>query len=101
MYTFRTITSSNKQINQLIGDDYSFIDSHVNYDEFSDVFLECFGINHIADLDETANELTKTCHAFLEYKGEYIPLYVKNNYYIMTESGKTFSNLSYRQVEKK
>jgi hypothetical protein len=101
MYTLRTVTESNKQINQLIGDLYSVIDRHVNYDEFSDVFFDCFGVKHVADLDETSNEFTKSCHGFLEHKGEYIPLYFKNNYYIMTESGKTFSNLSYKQVEKK
>lgn len=96
MYTLRTMTAKNKQINQEIGNVYSLIERDFNYEEFSDAFKIVFGRNHVADLDNTADDFTKECHAFIECMGATIPLYKHSCYYIMTESGKTFSNLSYK-----
>lgn len=95
MYTLRTMTAENKQTNLAIGNVYSIICRDSNYDEFADTFLLIFGLKHVADMDEGSVEITKSCHGFVQIKGDCIPLYKKNKYYIMTESGKTFSNLSY------
>lgn len=97
MYTLRTITDNNIQQNESIGDKYSWVDKLSNYTEFQKLFLEAFNENHVADLDPTSTTLTKECEGFLLYKGEILPLFSKNRYYIMTESGKTFSNLSYNK----
>lgn len=97
MYTLRTVTRSNKQINTIIGSTYSVVERHSNYDEFSDIFKEIFGVDHVADLDENSNELTKSCYGFIQTTiDNTIPLCMHTNYYIMTENGKTFSNLSYK-----
>lgn len=96
MYTLRTILANNKQINQSIGNVYSIVERDFNYQEFCDMFKMVFGRNHVADLDETADNFTKECHAFIQFMGDTLPLYKHSNYYIMTESGKTFSNLSYK-----
>lgn len=96
MYTLRTITAENKQTNRAIGNVYSVIARDESYNEFSDLFFRIFGIRHVADMDEEySSDLTKSCHGFIEYAGDYIPLHKGIKYYIMTESGKTFSNLTY------
>lgn len=96
MYTLRTVEANQKQTNQLIGDLYSFVDRDSNEEEFSDIFKDLFGKPHVADLDDTADDHTKNVYGFIQHLGCTIPLYKENAYYIMTESGKTFSNLSYR-----
>lgn len=93
-FILRTVTEGNREINQLIGNTYSFVDRDFDYTEFCDSFEKAFGRCHVADLDETANEHTKNVYGFVLWYGESIPLYKDHNYYIMTESGKTFSNLS-------
>lgn len=96
MYTLRTVDANQKQTNQLIGSIYSLIDRDSNYDEFSDNFRMLFGKPHVADLDENSDEHTKNVYSIIDFMGNMIPLYKNTAYYIMTESGKTFSNLSYR-----
>jgi len=96
MYTLRMVDSNQKQTNQLIGNIYSLIDRNSNYNEFSGNFRMLFGKSHVADLDENSDEHTKNVYAILDFMGDMIPLYKDTAYYIMTESGKTFSNLSYR-----
>ena len=96
MYTLRTITGNKTQVNKLIGNTYSLVHRDESYDEFSDMFFNIFGVKHVADLDENSNDFKKNCYGFLSIDiNETIPLYKDLSYYIMTESGKTFSNLSY------
>lgn len=96
MYTLRTITPDGVQINECIGPDYIFICRDSAYDVFSDTFFNQFGIKHVADLCQTATETTTRCHGFIKLKNEdIVTLWKSNKYYIMSDSGKTFSNLSY------
>lgn len=96
MYTLRTVEANQKQTNQLIGDLYSFVERDSNYEEFYDIFKELFGKAHVADGCETADDHTQNVYGFIQHMGNTIPLYKNGSYYIMTEYGKTFSNLSYR-----
>lgn len=97
MYTLRKI-SDNIQSNIEVGTNYSVINSETNYEEFSKTFEACFNEKHVADLDEKSDEITKNCYAFVVGSGGTIilPLYRKQENYIMTESGKTFSNLTHK-----
>lgn len=96
MYTLRKVTESNTQINLAIGDSYTYVNREQNYEDFKKDFYNYFQKNHIADLDETADKHTKEVFAFISFQGQIYPLYKNDSYYIMTENGKTFSNLSYR-----
>lgn len=97
MYTLRKIFD-NVQHNQLIGDEYSLVDRESNYDEFCRAFEVTFGSKHVADDDTEATTFSKSCYAILFVNGgsATIPLYKKQSNYIMTDSGKTFANLTYR-----
>ncbi|WP_102980126.1 hypothetical protein [Chryseobacterium scophthalmum] len=96
MYTLRTVTSENRQNNQEIGKIYDYVDKDSCYTDFCELFHTAFERKHIADLDDTANHYTKNCFGFVRTTEEIIPLYKDHSYYIMTESGKTFSNLTYK-----
>ena len=93
MYTLRTVAPSSKQSNQSVGDFYSVIERDFNYPEFAVNYKEFFGKEHSSEMsdDEGYN-----VYAFVQHFGTTIPLYENSSYYIMTESGKTFSNLSRR-----
>jgi hypothetical protein len=97
MYTLRKIVA-NKQHNELIGNEYVLIEKETNYEAFSTAFETCFGTNHRSDGDSESTQYSKDCYAMLICKGggEFIPLFKTQSYYIMTESGKTFANLTYR-----
>lgn len=96
MYTLRRITENNTQINLSIGDSYCYVDREHNYEDFQKDFNNYFQKNHVADLDDTADRDTQLVYGFISYQGNIIPLYKNQMNYIMTESGKTFSNLSYK-----
>lgn len=96
MYTLRRITEDNTQINLSIGESYCYDDREQNYEEFKNHFHNYFQKNHVADLDNTADNDTKLVYGFISFQGNLMPLYKNQMNYIMTESGKTFSNLSYR-----
>ena len=83
-------------MNQMIGDGYTLIHRETNYDDFCKTFEAVFQIKHVADLDETSNEDTKDCYAFV-CNGLFVqPLYKNHKNFIMTSGGKTFDNLSYK-----
>lgn len=97
MYTLRKVIEKN-QWNKLIGDEYSLIERDVDYEEFQLVFKTFFGKNNVADLDSESDRFTKETYAFIVLPiVEPIPLYKGHYNYIMTDSGKTFSNLTYRR----
>lgn len=97
MYTLRTI-KDNIQTNECLGKDYKVIERHSNYEEFQKVYLRFHDKNHVADLDTESDNFSKENYIFIIHnKGsEIIPLYKDRKNYIMTENGKTFSNLSYK-----
>lgn len=97
MYTLRKIIDG-IQSNQSIGEEYQFIDREVNYSEFQKTYKVLFEKEHVADLDESSDNFSANCYGFIICNGgsKIIPLYKKQWNYIMTESGNTFSNLTYK-----
>jgi len=96
MFALRTIIEK-RQYNKALGHEYQIIERDVEYEDFCDFFKETFGYNHVADLDGNSDNYTKNCYAFVitqDFKP--VPLYKLQKNYIMTESGKTFSNLTYK-----
>jgi hypothetical protein len=93
MYTLRKVID-NIQSNQEIGNDYQVVERFLNYDEF----CKAFERTHVADLDGTSDNYTKNCYAILTVNGgsSFIPLYMNQQNYIMSDSGKTFSNLTFK-----
>lgn len=96
MFALRKIIG-NSQTNYALGVEYTVVEREVECEKFSEVFLKSFGYSHVADLDPESDNYTKNCYAFiLTQDFDAIPLYMKQKNYVMTESGKTFSNLTYR-----
>ena len=83
-------------MNQVIGDGYTYINRETNYDEFCRSFKVYFDKDHVADLDEESDGDTKNCYAFVVNGAFLQPLYKNQKNFIMTESGKTFDNLTCR-----
>ena len=83
-------------MNFVLGNSYTFVSRHENYDEFCKSFRYSFGRDHVADLDESADQDTKNCYAFVsnEDGNKLYALFQNQKNYIMTENGKTFSNVS-------
>lgn len=96
MYTLRTVESNQKQTNEFIGSFYQFIERDSSYEAFCSTFKNVFQRDHVADLCETADQYTKNVYGFIVTNNGTNPLYKDNSYYIMTENGKTFSNLTYK-----
>lgn len=99
MYTLRTITKDGVQRNDCLGDNYSIVHRDYNYDKFALAFKAEFGRDHVADTDPESDSYTKDCYAILlALDGSKVyPLYKKTFYFIMSDSGKTFDNLSYKR----
>lgn len=96
MFALRKIIG-NTQTNYSLGIQYQVIEKSVDYDAFKATFLHCFGYEHVADLDNKSDNYTKNCYAFLTTPDfDPIPLYLNQKNYVMTESGKTFANLTYK-----
>jgi hypothetical protein len=96
MYTLRRISCDGVQMNQAIGETYTYIHREWTFDEFCKMFESYFERKHVADLDETSDIDTKNCYAFV-VNGSFVqPLYKNQKSFVMTESGKTFDNVSYK-----
>lgn len=97
-FILRKVLNDNTYTNSVLGNQYQVIERETNYDEFSKAFKNNFDKFHVADLDPTSDNFTQNCYAFLVIEGgsKLIPLYKKQWNYIMTESGKTFENLTYK-----
>lgn len=97
MFILRRINSNGVQMNKALGDGYTFIGRAENPDYFRETFKVYFDKDHVSDNDKTSDDDTKKCYAFVAYNGGAImPLYKIQKSYIMTESGKTFANISYK-----
>lgn len=99
MYTLRRMLNNNNyQSNVFIGDSYDYVDRETAYDEFEKVFHKYFSKQHVSDIDTRSDDDTRSVCGFVIYgEGSKIqPLYIGQRTYIMTESGQTFSNLTYR-----
>lgn len=97
MYTLRSFEDGIES-NQSIGNNYQVINRKVNYEKFCEAFAKTWGKNHVADLDDESDKYTKNTYAFLVVDGgsKLIPLYKGMLYYIVSENGKTFDNLTRR-----
>lgn len=96
MYTLRTFTE-NSEVNNSLGRHYEVVRREESYERFSELYLQRFGKHHVADLDKQSSEETKRCYAILvTYEEEQIPLFKGQSNYIVTDSGKTFSNLTFK-----
>lgn len=97
MYTLRKIANG-IQSNINVGNEYSLVERDANPESFKETYLINFGKMHVADLDPESDSFSKNCYAFIvtEGGGQFIPLYLNQFAYIMTDSGKTFANLTYK-----
>lgn len=86
MFILRRITGEGNQVNLCLGDHYNLVEEHQT--EIFKNTLEIFGSGNDDGI----------IYAFLVYNmgGDVHPLYRPSTYYIMTESGKTFANLTFR-----
>jgi hypothetical protein len=96
MFILRRISSEGIQMNQTIGESYTYIGRFENAEEFRRCFKKYFERDHVADLDDTSDDDTKQVYCFISNGSLHQPLYMRQQNYIMTDSGKTFSNLSWR-----
>lgn len=97
MFILRTISKDMVSLNKELGDEYEVISRFESYDLFKDIFKDVFYQDHVADGDPGANKSTKSCIGFLQARTSTFPLYDDEKYYVMTENGRTFENLSYHQ----
>ncbi len=97
MYTLRKVID-NIQSNQELGSEYHFIDRESNFDEFCRTYKIHYETAHVPDSDEASDNFSRNCYAFILNNGgsNIIPLYKNQKNYIMSENGKTFSNLTHR-----
>lgn len=96
MFVLRRISGERIEMNKVIGDGYTVIDRESNYEEFKRVFEHYFEKRCFANLDPEGDSDTKNCYAFVTNDSIIQPLYKNQQNYIMSENGKTFSNLTYR-----
>lgn len=97
MFILRIIDRENDEMNLSLGDSYNVVDRFSNYDHFCRCYKLHFGNNHIADLDESSDDISKNIFRFITYGpyGETLqPINLKHQNYIMTDSGKTFCRLT-------
>jgi hypothetical protein len=89
MYTLRKIAENGVEFNISLGDNYCLIHSERNSEEFEKSFEDFWKEKHDPYKNET--------YAFVCKNGyELIPIFKKDFNFIMTDSGKTFSNLTYK-----
>lgn len=89
MFILRRITGEGCECNTCLGESYHYVNSEVNKVEYERVFS-----NYFHGIEKPPFEV----YGFLIYDdgGETIPLHRPSRYYIMTDSGKTFANLTFR-----
>jgi len=98
MFALRKIID-HREYNYVLGVEYQIIERFVEPEVFCVAFKHCFGYNHVSDKDSKSDNYTQNCYAFiLTPDFEHIPLYMKQKNFIMTESGKTFDNLTYKLI---
>lgn len=97
MYTLRKINGDGLESNQIIGPFYVIVFRQYNYDEFCRSFKAFFNMDHVPDDHPEAGDFSKQCYAFINNGSSFFePLYKGQRNYIMTESGQTFANVSFR-----
>jgi hypothetical protein len=96
MFILRRISSQGIEMNQEVGDEYTYINKYLNYDEFCKCFEKYFKKPHVADLNQIVDFDTEHVYAFVCHIDFVQPLYDNQFNYMMTGEGNTFCNLSER-----
>lgn len=89
MYTLRKIAENGVEYNTSLGNEYTLIHSERNVKEFNESFKLFWNETYDPDKNNTFAFITKE-------GGILIPLFKNQFNFIMTDSGKTFSNLTYK-----
>lgn len=96
MFVLRTISNGGSESNIAIGNEYTVIYRETNNIVFSQSYCSYFDIDVVLELEPASNKPEAQCFAFVVYQdGSKIwPLYCNDHYYMMTETGSTFNNLT-------
>ena|SRR3990167_8219134 len=96
MFILRRITSEHRTLNTIIGENYSVVynGSKDDQQEFDAMFKRMFVID--VKSNNYIREMKEEVYAFIisDSGSRCEPMYKKSYYYVMTESGKTFENIS-------
>jgi len=94
MFILRRYTGENHEVNQCLGDSYNLVRKEVNFDEFKKAYTS---FAEGLEWDED-NFISNKIYSFIIYNNgaDIIPLYRPSSYYIMTERGNTFANLTFK-----
>ncbi len=90
MLILRTILESGEESNQDLGDNYHLLRKNQDDDRFNQL-LE---YTTVADKYKTDVFAVVSTYSYVKH----IPLFKNNKYYIMTDSGKTFTNLTHHEA---
>lgn len=86
MFYLRRITKDKTAINITLGESYNWIQKDVSPEQFRNIFKDFYS-------DESDDPDRIDSFIISEGGRNIIPIYNTNNYYIMTENGKTFQSL--------
>lgn len=90
----------NIEINKLLGNEYEFIHRDWNKETFRKSYKKYFEKEHVADGSESSDIHSQMVYAFIINQDlEVRPLYKNHFNYIMTETGKTFANLTFKDKD--
>lgn len=93
MYTLRSLTSEGHESNIALGNNYTFISRKYAKEAFERVYKNAYESSGKA-FEENPNE---DCYGMIQSENvNFIFLWKQESNYIMTETGKTFSNLTYK-----
>lgn len=97
MFTLRRITGDRAEINDFIGESYTFIGRERSPKLFAEIFKDIFKKDQAA-FDPKSEEPDNRVYAFVVYfPGTYRQaLYANQEAYIMTSGGETFANVSFK-----
>jgi len=96
MLVLRRFSENGVEMNQVIGKGYTYIHREINPKQFRETYREYFKKDHVADDDPTSDKESKNCYAFVCEGALIQALYKTQKAFMMTESGQTFSNLTYK-----
>ena len=88
MFYLRRVLENNVINDQVLGSNYSLIESFTNQDEFNRNYKILFKLSPEEDI-----EWSGSIFGFIVTDSDIIPLYKKSKYYVMTENGKTFNTI--------
>jgi len=93
MYTLRKVPSSGVQINIVLGGNYAVVTRESNEKEFVRMYEAMHGCNENSSVTDDED-----VYAILSSEGgkQFYALYKNQENYVMSEGGKTFSNLTFK-----